>query len=303
VEDETREHVPVLVDEVAQLLAVRTGDVILDCTVGHAGHARMLAESAGESGLLIGMDVDEFNLQSASQRLEGCPARWRLFRSNFTRVDEVLSEAQVPGVDVMLADLGYSSAQMADPGRGLSFQSDGPLDMRLDDRLEQTAADLVNQLGERELADLIYRYGQERFSRRIAGAIVQARRNRRITGTGELVAVIGRALRVDPNSRASKIHPATRTFQALRIAVNDELGALTNLLAKAPRLLRPGGRIGVISFHSLEDGIVKQDFRARKSDGIYDILTKKPVAASATEKERNPRSRSAKLRVAVRLES
>jgi len=303
VEDPTREHVPVLVDEVAQLLAVKPGDIILDCTVGLGGHARMLAEAAGESGLLIGMDVDESNLQSASQRLEGCACRVRLFRSNFARADEVLAEAQVGAVDVILADLGVSSAQLADKRRGLSFQEDAPLDMRLDDRLEQTAADLVNRLGEQELADLIYRYGQERFSRRIARAVVHARRNQRITTTQELVTVIARALRVDPRSRAAKIHPATRTFQALRIAVNDELGALERLLAQAPTMLRPGGRIGIISFHSLEDGIVKQDFRAHKSDEIYDVLTKKPLTARAEEIAVNPRSRSAKLRVAVRHEN
>ncbi|HRX84394.1 MAG TPA: 16S rRNA (cytosine(1402)-N(4))-methyltransferase RsmH [Phycisphaerae bacterium] len=302
-EDPTREHVPVLVDEVAQLLAVKPGDIILDCTVGLGGHARMLAEAAGESGLLIGMDVDESNLQSASQRLEGCACRVRLFRSNFARADEVLAEAQVGAVDVILADLGVSSAQLADKRRGLSFQEDAPLDMRLDDRLEQTAADLVNRLGEQELADLIYRYGQERFSRRIARAVVHARRNQRITTTQELVTVIARALRVDPRSRAAKIHPATRTFQALRIAVNDELGALERLLAQAPTMLRPGGRIGIISFHSLEDGIVKQDFRAHKSDEIYDVLTKKPLTARAEEIAVNPRSRSAKLRVAVRHEN
>lgn len=302
VENATREHVPVLLEEVAQTLAVRSGEVILDCTVGLAGHARMLAEAAGESGLLIGMDVDESNLQSAAQRMEGCACRWRLFRSNFARGPDVLAEAGVPGVDVLFADLGVSSAQLADAQRGLSFQQDGPLDMRLDDRLPQTAADLVNSLGEQELADLLYKYGQERFSRRIARAVAYARRSRRIMTTRELVDVIARALRVNPEARAARIHPATRTFQALRIAVNDELGSLERLLEIAPEILRPGARIGIISFHSLEDAIVKRDFRARKSDGIYDILTKKPIAAGAQERERNPRSRSAKFRVARRRE-
>jgi 16S rRNA (cytosine1402-N4)-methyltransferase len=303
VEDETREHEPVLQAEVAQHLAVKHGNIILDCTVGHAGHARMLAEAAGDTGLLIGTDVDEQNLQSASQRLEGCACRWRLFRSNFRDIDAVLAEAGVATVDVMLADLGVSSAQLADPARGISFQRDGPLDMRLDDRSSETAADLINRLGERDLADLIFQYGQERHSRRIARAIHLARRNRRITTTFELVDIIAHALRVNPASRASKIHPATRTFQALRIAVNDELGALEHLLSRAPDLLRAGGRIGVIAFHSLEDGIVKHDFRARKGDGIYQVLTKKPLVAGAEEVARNPRSRSAKLRVAVRLAS
>ncbi|MCB9850393.1 MAG: 16S rRNA (cytosine(1402)-N(4))-methyltransferase RsmH [Phycisphaerales bacterium] len=302
-EDETREHVPVLVEEVAQYLAIKPGDVILDCTVGLAGHARMLAESAGDSGLLIGMDVDELNLQSASQRMEGCSCRCRLFRSNFAEFDEVLASAGVATVDVIFADLGISSAQLDDPKRGLSFMQDGPLDMRLDERLSETAADLINRLGETELADLIYKYGQERFSRRIARAVHYARRDRRIATTAELVDIIARALRVNPNSRAAKIHPATRTFQALRIAVNDELGALERLLARAPARLNPNGRIGIISFHSLEDALVKHDFRARKTDGIYHVLTKKPLAASADEVARNPRSRSAKLRVAERIAS
>jgi 16S rRNA (cytosine1402-N4)-methyltransferase len=298
-----REHVPVLMEEVAKLLAVAPGNVILDCTVGLAGHAWMLAEAAGESGLLIGMDVDEFNLQSASRRMEGCACRWRLFRGNFAGFAEVLAAAEVAAVDVVLADLGVSSAQLDDAERGLSFMRDGPLDMRLDTQLETTAADLVNGLGERELADLIYLHGQERFSRRIARAVHFARKAGRITTTGELAEIVCRALKVNPTSRASRIHPATRTFQALRIAVNDELGALAALLKGIPKYLRPGGRLAIISFHSLEDGMVKRDFRARKTDEIYTILTKKPVTASASEQARNPRARSAKLRVAQRTET
>ncbi len=300
--DETREHVPVLAEEVVALLAVKPGETILDCTVGHGGHARMLAESAGSTGLLIGTDVDEANLQSASQRMEGCGCPYRLFRCNFSEFEAALAEAQVAGVDVMLADLGVSSSQLAEPHRGLSFQREGPLDMRLDDRLSETAADLLNRLSESELADVIYRYGQERFSRRIARGVHQVRRAGRISTTGQLVDIVCRALRVDPHSRAAKIHPATRTFQALRIAVNDELGALERLLARAPRFLRGGGRIGVIAFHSLEDGLVKQAFRAGASDGVYTIVTKKPVTASAAERDANPRSRSAKLRVAQRTD-
>lgn len=301
--DDVSQHVAVLLEEVTALLAVTPGDIVLDCTVGHGGHARMLAESAGGGGLLIGTDVDEVNLRTASQRLEGSGCPYRLFRCNFSRFEEALEEARVDKVNVMLADLGVSSSQLADAQRGFSFQLDGPLDMRLDDRLPETASDLVNRLSESELADLVFQYGQERFSRRIARAVHHARQQRRISTTAQLAAIVAAALRVDPASRSSKIHPATRTFQALRIAVNDELGVLRRFLEKAPRFLRPGGRVGVIAFHSLEDGIVKEDFRRRKSDGIYTILTKKPVTARAQERQSNPRSRSAKLRAAVRTET
>ena len=260
----------------------------------------MLAESTGSAGLLIGTDVDEANLTFASQRLEDCGCRWRLMRCNFEDFEEALRVADVDRVDVVLADLGFSSNQMADASRGMSFQQDGPLDMRLDDRTKETASDLINRLSESDLADVIYRYGQERLSRRIARAIHYVRRDGRVTTTGQLAEIVCRALRVNPNARASKIHPATRTFQALRIAVNDELGALERLLEKAPRFLKPNGRIGIISFHSLEDGIVKRDFRKRKGEGIYTIKTKKPVTADDEERRSNPRARSAKLRVAVR---
>jgi 16S rRNA (cytosine1402-N4)-methyltransferase len=212
-----------------------------------------------------------------------------------------LAEVGVERVDVLLADLGISSAQLDDPLRGLSFQQDGPLDMRLDDRLEETAEDIVNRMRERELADLIFYNSQERFSRRIAKRICYVRKGGRIKRTGELMEIVCAAIGAQPDSRKSKIHPATRVFQALRIAVNREMEHLETLLSKAPAVLRPGGRIGVISFHSLEDGMVKRDFRARKAEGVYEILTKRPVIAEEEERDRNPRSRSAKLRVARRL--
>lgn len=300
------DHVPVLLRETLELLDVQPGDVVVDCTLGLAGHARSLAQAAGPEGLLVGLDVDERNLATASDRLRDCGCPFRLFQSNFERIDEVLAEAggQAPGgalaANVVLVDLGISSSQLDDAQRGFSFQKEGPLDMRLDPRLSTTAADLVNRLGETELADLIYHHGQERHSRRIAQAIHRARRQHRITTTSELVRIVSRAQGVDPTSRASKIHPATKTFQALRIAVNNELGALKTLLEKAPSVLRPGARLGIISFHSLEDALVKRDFLARKGQGIYQILTKKPVTPESDERQSNPRSRSAKLRVAAR---
>ncbi len=298
--DEVEQHLAVLPDEVGSMLAVEPGACVVDCTLGLAGHATMLAKAAGPDGLIVGMDVDPNNLAIASQRMEegGCPHR--LVRSNFDQLDLVLKDLGIDGVDAILADLGVSSNQISEPRFGLSFQVDAPLDMRLDDRLADSASDLVNRLGETELANLIYEFGQERLSRRIAKTICRERRTSRIVTTGQLVEVIGRALRVNPNSRRSKIHPATRTFQALRIAVNDELGALMRLLEIAPTVLKEGGRVAIISFHSLEDGIVKRSFRASRTDGIYDVLTKKPLVAGQDERRANPRSRSAKLRVAMR---
>ena len=190
---------------------------------------------------------------------------------------------------------------MADPDRGLSFQTDGRLDMRLDDRLRRTAADIVNSVDEKGLADLIYEFGQERASRKIARSIVHHRSNRKITTTGQLSTIICQAMKVNPLSRKKKTHPATKAFQALRIAVNGELECLKTLLSESPKLLTTGGKIGIISFHSLEDRIVKFDFRENASAGTYEILTKRPVTADSNEIEINPRSRSAKLRFAQKI--
>jgi len=199
---------------------------------------------------------------------------------------------------LIFADLGFCSAQLRETERGLSFQEDMPLDMRLDDRLERTAADIVNGYDEKSLADLIFKYGEDRASRRIARFIVQNRKGRRIETTGDLAGIIGRALGQPARSRKYRVHPATRTFQALRIAVNDELGSLEDLLCAAPDLLKQDGLIGVISFHSLEDRIVKWDFRDKAAKGIYEIVTKKPIVAGEDEVRCNPRARSAKLRIA-----
>ncbi len=293
-------HTPVLPGEVVELLAPDPGDAIVDTTVGAGGHARLLAQAIGPGGVFCGLDVDAAALDITRARLADCPCRVTLHRSNFADLGPVLDAAGISAVDVVLADLGVSSMQLGDPERGFSFAADGPLDMRMDDRLEGRATDLVNSLGERQLADLIYHYSQERFSRRIAKRICRVRRDGRITTTRQLADVVCKALGVVPHSRRSKIHPATRTFQALRIAVNDELDALEKLLEQAPQYLKPGGRIGVIAFHSLEDGMVKRDFRRRKAAGVYEIVTKRPVVAGEEERISNPRARSAKLRVARR---
>ena len=295
-------HQPVLIREVLDLLAPAAGQTVLDCTVGLGGHASLLAERIGPEGQLIGLDLDDEALAVAGEAMAAFGERVRLFQGNFSALDEALAEAGLDRVDLILADLGVNSSQLDRAERGFSFGEQGPLDMRLDPSQPTTAADLVNTLDERDLADLIWRYGQERHSRRIARRLCREREAGRITTTTALAELVCRAMRVDPTGRRSKIHPATRTFQALRIAVNGELDNLEQLLSKAPAHLNAGGRVAVISFHSLEDAMVKHDFRARAKGDAYRPITKRPVTASDEEKEANPRSRSAKLRVAERTE-
>ena len=299
--DESAGHTPVLTREVCELLAVRAGETVLDATVGVGGHARLFAEALGPEGTLIGLDVDPANLAVARRTLSEAACRVELVHANFAELGPVLQSVGLAQVDVLFADLGVSSTQLDDAVRGFSFQRDGALDMRMDPRLTTTAADLINRLKERALGDVIYHNAQERAARRIARRICEARREKRITTTGQLARIISNALGVDPSSRRTKIHPATRTFLALRIAVNDEIGHLKALLTAAPEVLRPAGRIGVIAFHSVEDKPVKTDFRGRKREGVYRIVTQRPVVAEAEERRANSRSRSAKLRVAIRL--
>jgi 16S rRNA (cytosine1402-N4)-methyltransferase len=224
-----------------------------------------------------------------------------LICANFTDLKDVLSDHGIGRADFILADLGVSSSQLADVDIGLSFQVDMPLDMRIDKRLKRTAADIVNKADEKSLADLIYRFGEDRASRRIARFIVAERRRGAIRTTGELASIVLKAVyRGRPGCR-SRIHPATRTFQALRIAVNNELENLENLLFCAPEVLNRGGRIAIISFHSLEDRLVKNNFKQNAKSGIYKIITPKPVRAGLEEVRANPRSRSAKLRIAERV--
>jgi 16S rRNA (cytosine1402-N4)-methyltransferase len=281
---------------VREWLDPQPGETVLDATVGAGGHAEMLASAVGPGGRLVGLDVDPDNLTVAGRRLADAPCRIDLIHANFSEAADVLAALEIPKAAVILADLGVSSTQLDRPERGFSFQQDGPLDMRMDSRLGTTAADLVNRLKERELADLFYYNSQESASRRIARRICEVRREGRITSTHQLVNVI----REVAGAGSGRIHPATRVFQALRIAVNREIENLANLLRIAPDLLAAGGRFGVIAFHSVEDKPVKEDFRKRKADGVYEILTKKPVTADDEERWANPRSRSAKLRVVRR---
>lgn len=301
VSDASLGHVPVLAREVLDHLQVRTGETVVDATIGVAGHANLFAAAIGPTGTLIGLDIDPVNLESARAALAGFSGRLELVHANFAELPDVVASLGLAQVDVLFADLGICSTQLDDPVRGFSFQRDGSLDMRLDPRLKVTAGDMVNRLSEKELGDLIYQNAQEPGSRRIAKFICSARRDGRITTTGRLAKVVLDALGVAGESWSGRVHPATRTFLALRIAVNRELEKLASLLEIAPKLLTPGGRFGVIAFHSLEDKPVKLDFRRRKNEGVYTIVTKKPVVAGDDERRDNPRSRSAKLRVAKRI--
>jgi 16S rRNA (cytosine1402-N4)-methyltransferase len=289
-------HVAVLPAEVLEYLAPTPGQTLVDATTGAGGHSRLLAERLGPAGRLICLDRDPAMLALARPRLEGLPAT--LIQANFDRLPEVLAELGRPAVDGVLADLGVCSDQLDAPERGLSFQQAGPLDMRLDPGRGEPASVLLRRLSERDLADLIWQYGEERFSRRIARRIVETRQRAPLETTEQLADLVRRCV-PRPKGRRLPIDPATRVFQALRIAVNDELGALDRLLAALPSCVKPGGRAVLISFHSLEDRRVKQAFRERSH---WEVLTRKPVQAGAEEVQNNPRARSAKLRAARRVE-
>lgn len=292
-------HDPVLLDEVLDALQPAPGKTIVDCTLGRAGHASEIAKRLGPDGLLIGLDVDPRNLDYAQARLKDAPCQVRLFHANFAELEDVLSAAEVEAVDGILADLGLSTNQLFDPHYGLSFAADAPLDMRIDPRLPQTAADLVNSLSEQDLANVLYKLAQEHYSRRIARKIVEARRISPITSTERLADLVRSAIPARGGAPA-KIDPATRTFLALRMAVNQEMENTEALLKSAPRFLKPHGRFAVISFQSMEDRSVKQAFRSAEQTGLLTLVTKKPLSPSDSEIARNPRSRSAKLRVAER---
>jgi 16S rRNA (cytosine1402-N4)-methyltransferase len=294
-------HIPVIAKALAKRIDIPDDAVIVDATVGQAGHGFLFGKKLGRKGVFVGLDVDDKCIKAAGEKLKNLVCRVILIRENFANLQQELQTRQIGKVDFILADLGVCSAQFADEARGLSFQTDMPLDMRLDSRLRKTAADIVNKADERSLADLIYKYGQERGSRRIARFIVRQRERSSIISTAQLASVVCRALARPVKTRRSRIHPATRTFQALRIAVNDELDNLQKLLCAAPGLLNRNGYIAIISFHSLEDKLVKENFRHNSKSGVYTIMTKKPIRASQAEVTENPRARSARLRIAQAL--
>ena len=297
------QHVPVLLEASLDLLKVRPGGTYVDATLGLGGHSGAIVRGLGPEGTLIAFDRDPEAMAQAQIRLAEIAeelqsetgAQMPTVRYVSRPFSEIAEEIAPASLDGLLADFGVSSLQLDQPHRGFSFRNDGPLDMRMDPRVGPTAEQVVNQADEEDLANLIYEFGEERRSRRIARAIVRARP---IATTAELARVVSAAA---PTMKGDKIHPATRTFQALRIQVNRELGEIQSLLASAGSLLKPGGRMVLISFHSLEDRLVKDSFRAGGKDGSLEILTKKPTIATDEEARMNPRSRSAKLRAAERL--
>lgn len=304
-------HIPVLYEEVLAALDVKAGKRYIDCTVGGGGHALGILERSSPDGKLLGLDADPEALKIATERLAAFASRLVLVNENFVNLSKVAHEHGFVPADGIFFDLGVSTIQLESLDRGFSFRVDSPLDMRFDPRQKVTAAELVNKLSEQELAVLLYRYGEEPRAKAIAKAVVRARQKGPIETTGQLVRIIERVI-----PARGRIHPATRTFQALRIAVNSELENLESALQQAIEILAPEGRIAVISFHSLEDRLVKQFFAFEARGCIcppglpictcghkprLEILTKKPIVASDEEVRRNPRSRSAKLRVARRL--
>lgn len=289
-------HVPVLLDETLELLVVRPGGLWVDGTLGLGGHAEAVLRRSAPDGRLVGFDRDEEALARARARLLPFGARVRLEHADFREIPERLGDERASGI---LLDLGVSSLQLDDAERGFSFQREGPLDMRMDRSARGTAAEIVNRMRESELADLIHELGEDPFSRRIARAIVRAREQEPIETTTRLAEIVRRAV---PRSRRPGFHPATRTFQALRIRTNRELDGLVEAIERAARCLRAGGRMVVIAFHSLEDRAAKQAFRTLATSG-FSLLTRKPLRPGEAEVGRNPRARSARLRALAREEA
>jgi 16S rRNA (cytosine1402-N4)-methyltransferase len=303
------EHRPVLLEEVLAVLDPQPGQTVVDCTVGWAGHAAELLRRVGPSGRLLGIDFDADNLPRARERLEAIGAPFALHQGNFAGLPALLAAEGLAVVDMVLADLGMSSMQVDDPQRGFSYARDGPLDMRMDRSRGRTAAELLATLSEAELIEVLHDLGDESAAPRIAAAIVAARRQAPLQRTGDLVRVIltatghgaaGKGWRLHPAPGKWNLHPAARTFQALRILVNRERGNLEALLRALPVCLKPGGRAAVISFHSGEDRLVKTAFREGSRAGHYSRISPDPLRAAAAERLANPRARSAKLRWAQR---
>ncbi|MEN1679410.1 MAG: 16S rRNA (cytosine(1402)-N(4))-methyltransferase RsmH [Planctomycetota bacterium] len=285
-------HVPVLPREVLEALRPKPSGVFVDGTLGGGGHTRLLAEAVGETGLVVGVDRDSGPVEAAEQWAAGLPVA--VAHANYADIPEVLRELEIEHVDGVLLDLGLSSDQLQDDDRGFSFNSPGPLDLRFDTSRGEPASKLIERLSPEHLADLIYAYGEERLSRRIARKIAERRRERPVTTAADLASIIRRAV---PRNYDPRIDPATRTFQALRIAVNEELRWLETALERLPAVLAPGGRLAVISFHSLEDRRVKHLMRG---DSRLKLTNSRPIAPTEEETDQNPRARSAKLRVAER---
>lgn len=289
------QHVPVLLQEVVDALSPGKGDTIVDGTCGGGGHTELLAKKVGDEGVVIGVDRDPLAIERCERRLSGLPVK--LVVANFADIPEIVRDNEHCPVDGICLDLGLSSDQLADDDRGFSYQSQGPLDLRFDTTKGRPAWKLLERLSEKHLADLIYRWGEERFSRRIARNIVQRRQDTPIRTAEQLADLLRRVV---PRSKNHSIDPATRTFQALRIAVNDELKWVQVALNRLPEVLKVGGRLAVISFHSLEDRIVKNTFREHD---LLNVVSRKAIKPTEQEIAENPRSRSARLRIAERVET
>ncbi|MCA9353070.1 16S rRNA (cytosine(1402)-N(4))-methyltransferase RsmH [Patescibacteria group bacterium] len=295
-------HIPVLMNEVIESLDIQSNDIIIDGTINGGGHAQAIAERLGNDGMLIGIDQDRNGLTHSKERLRNVKPKIELVHGNTRNLDGMLDAIGIQTYDKLFLDLGWSSNQFEDPLRGFSFKHDGPLTMTLSDDPNQvpfTAYDVVNEWSEESLVDILIGYGEERFARRIARAIIDARTAGSITGTLKLAEIIQNA--IPKRFQNGPIHPATQSFQAIRIAVNDEIGALKEILEKGWERLNPNGRMVIISFHSIEDRIVKHYFRTKKMAGEAEILTKKPITPTDEEMEHNRRSRSAKLRILQKL--
>jgi len=295
-------HITVLKKEAVALLELREDSVVVDATYGAGGHAEEITSVLGKSGTYIGMDADKTAFVDSFLQTQTDGPKFHLIHDNFANIGEIVRSLNIKEVDAILADLGWRTDQFTDGGKGFSFGAEEPLTMTYGDPSEYlfTADDIVNGWAEEDIANVIYAYGEERHSRRIAKAIVLARRKARIKTALELATIVAEAI---PGGRHSKVNPATKTFQALRIAVNDELKVLETFMAEAVSLLAPGGILAIITFHSLEDRQVKLAFRELAKTGSYELLTKKPLVASFEELKENPRARSAKLRGIRKLES
>ncbi|MCX5699325.1 MAG: 16S rRNA (cytosine(1402)-N(4))-methyltransferase RsmH [Candidatus Omnitrophica bacterium] len=294
-------HVPVMLQEVLDSLKLTAGQIIVDATLGTGGHSLEILKRITPGGRLIGIDRDENSLAICRQRLAEFKDSTEFVHANFADLDQVMANLGIENIDGIVFDLGISSYQLLDAQRGFSFQEEGPLDMRLDKSSYICAYDLVNNLNENEISQILWNFGQERWHNRIARLLVQERRNKPISTTKQLADLVMRAIPYRYRRSYYRIHPATRTFQAVRIAVNRELEILENAIKKAVDILRKQARICVISFHSLEDRAIKHTFRALKADGLIDIITAKPLTPGAGEIGVNPSSRSSKFRVAERI--
>ncbi len=290
-------HFPVLLEESVSLLTENRGKIYVDATVGLGGHSYEILKRNPDA-FLIGIDKDPYALDKAKERLKEFEGRFALYQADYKDIDLVLKEEGIEAVDGILMDLGVSMLQLKTPERGFSFMAEAPLDMRMNPDQRLTAYDVVNRYKEKDLARIIKEYGEERFAYRIAKAIVSYRRKKPIETTKELAQIVENAV---PKGFYKKIHPATKTFQAIRIEVNKELEHLKEALLKIPHLLNPKGRVAIISFHSLEDRLVKHAFRNFEKEGLLKVITKKPITPSEEEIKLNPPSRSAKLRVAEKL--